>query len=123
MMLVDTSVWIDHFRQGDAALVAALDAGQVWMHSLVLSELACGNLHSRADLISLLQALPPVPASTDQEVLFFIDQHELMGRGIGYIDVQLLASAQLGGAQLWTRDERLHTVAAELGLAHSEAQH
>lgn len=123
MMLVDTSVWIDHLRHGDAALTAALEAGQVWMHSFVLGELACGNLRSRVEVLGLLQALPPMSVSTDKEVLFFIDQHELMGRGIGYIDVHLLASARLGGAQLWTRDKRLHTVAAELGLAHPETQH
>ena len=123
MMLVDTSVWIDHLRHGDAALTTALEAGQVWMHSFVLGELACGNLRSRVEVLGLLQALPPMPVSTDKEVLFFIDQHELMGRGIGYIDVHLLASARLGGAQLWTRDKRLHTVAAELGLAHPETQH
>ena len=123
MMLVDTSVWIDHLRHGDAALTAALEAGQVWMHSFVLGELACGNLRSRVEVLGLLQALPPMPVSTDKEVLFFIDRHELMGRGIGYVDVHLLASARLGGAQLWTRDKRLHTVAAELGLAHPETQH
>ena len=123
MTLADTSVWIDHLRHGDAALTAELEAGQVWMHSFVLGELACGNLRSRVEVLGLLQALPPMPVSTDKEVLFFIDQHELMGRGIGYIDVHLLASARLGGAQLWTRDKRLHTVAAELGLAHPETQH
>ncbi len=123
MTVVDTSVWIDHLRHGDAALTAALEAGQVWMHSFVLGELACGNLRSRVEVLGLLQALPPMPVSTDKEVLFFIDQNELMGRGIGYIDVHLLASARLGGTQLWTRDKRLHTVAAELGLAHLETQH
>ena len=122
MMLVDTSVWIDHLRHGDATLAAALESGQVWMHSFVLGELACGNLRSRVKVLGLLQALPPMPVSTYKEVLFFIDQHELMGRGIGYVDVHLLASARLGGAQLWTRDKRLHTVAAELGLAHPETQ-
>ena len=123
MMLVDTSVWIDHFRQGDAALTTALEAGQVWMHSFVLGELACGNLRSRVEVLSLLQALRPMPLSTDKEVLFFIDQHELMGRGIGYVDVHLLASARLGGTLLWTRDKRLHAVAAEMGLAYAETQH
>ena len=123
MMLVDTSVWIDHLRQGDAGLMDALNAGQVWMHSFVLGELACGHLRSRAEVLSLLQALPPMPVSTDKEVLFFIDQHALMGRGIGYVDVHLLASARLGGVLLWTRDKRLHAVATELGLAHAELQH
>lgn len=125
-MLVDTSVWIDHLRHGDAELAIGLEAGQVWMHNFVLGELACGNLRSRterAQVLELLQALPAMPVSTDREVLFFIDQHELMGRGIGYIDAHLLASARLGGMSLWTRDKRLHAVAAELGLAHSETQH
>ncbi len=124
-MLADTSVWIDHLRHGDAELAAALEAGQIWMHMFVLGELACGNLRSRAQrtqVLELLQALPAMPANTDSEVLFFIDQHELMGRGIGYIEMHLLASARLGGVPLWTRDKRLHAVAAELGLAHSEAQ-
>ena len=123
MMLVDTSVWVDHFRQGDAALAAALEAGQVWMHSFVLGELACGNLKARGEVLGLLQALPSMPLSTDKEVLFFIDQHQLMGRGIGYIDAHLLASARLGSATLWTRDMRLHIVATELGLAHAQTEH
>ena len=123
MMLVDTSVWVDHFRHGDTGLAGALEAGQVGMHSFVLGELACGNLRSRAEVLSLLQALPRMPASSDQEALHFIEQHELMGRGIGYIDVHLLASARLGGALLWTRDKRLHTVASEMNLAYAEVQH
>jgi len=123
MMLVDTSVWVDHFRHGDAALAAALEAGQVWMHSFVLGELACGNLKARAEVLGLLQALPPMPLSTDKEVLFFIDEHQLMGRGIGYIDAHLLASTRLGSATLWTRDKRLHIVATELGLAHVQTEH
>lgn len=123
MMLVDTSVWVDHFRQGDAALAAALEAGQVWMHSFVLGELACGNLKARGEVLGLLQALPSMTLSTDKEVLFFIDQHQLMGRGIGYIDAHLLASARMGGAMLWTRDKRLNIVATELGLAYAPAQH
>lgn len=123
MMLVDTSVWIDHLRQGDAGLTTALQGGQVWMHSFVLGELACGNLRSRGELLNLLQALPQMPVSTDSEVLFLIDQHELMGRGIGYVDAHLLASARLGGALLWTRDKRLHAIATDLGLAHASTQH
>lgn len=93
------------------------------MHPFVLGELACGNLRSRGEVLSLLQALPPLPVSIDKEVLFFIDRHALMGQGIGYVDVHLLASARLGGALLWTRDKRLRAVATELGLAHAETQH
>lgn len=124
MMLVDTSVWIDHLRHGDAELAAALQAGQVvGMHPFVVGELACGNLRARAEVLGLLQALPPVPVATDKEVLFFMDKHALMGRGIGYVDMHLLASTRLGGALLWTRDKRLHAIAAELGLAHNETRH
>ena len=123
MMLVDTSVWLDHLRRGDAELVVALQAGQEGIHPFVVGELACGNLRARAELLGLLQALPPIPLVTDKEALFFIDEHALMGRGIGYVDVHLLASSRLDGALLWTRDKRLHAVAAEFGLAHTEAQH
>jgi predicted nucleic acid-binding protein len=123
MTLVDTSVWIDYLRHGDAGLTVQLEAAQVCIHPFVLGELACGNLQSRTEVLGLLAALPPVPTSTDKEALYFIDQHQLMGRGIGYVDVNLLASARLQGAALWTRDKRLHAVAAELGMAHIETQH
>jgi predicted nucleic acid-binding protein len=85
--------------------------------------LACGNLRARDNVLTLLQALPISPVVSDKEVLFFIDNYSLMGRGIGYIDVHLLASARLAGAYLWTRDKRLQTVALELGLAHFETKH
>ena len=125
-MLVDTSVWIDHLRHGDSELTAALEAGQVDMHPFVVGELACGNLRARTEVLGLLLALPPIAVATDNEVLFFIDEHELMGRdgvGIGYVDAHLLASARLGGVVLWTRDKRLYATAAELGLAHAATQH
>ena len=120
MILVDTSVWIDHLRQGDTQLAAALEAGQVRVHPFVVGELACSNLRARAEVLGLLQALPPILVATDKEVLFFIAEQNLMGRGIGYVDVHLLASARLGGALLWTRYKRLHAVAAELGMAYTE---
>lgn len=123
MILVDTSVWIDHLRHGDAELTAALQAGQVDMHPFVVGELACGSLRARAEVLGLLQALPQLPMATDKEVLFFMDTHALMGRGIGYVDMHLLAAVQLGAKRLWTRDKRLHAIAAELGLAHAETQH
>ena len=123
MILVDTSVWIDHLRQGDAALAATLQAGAVGMHPFVVGELACGNLRARVEVLALLQSLPPVPRATEREVLYFIDTHGLMGCGIGYIDAHLLASSRLAGASLWTRDKRLHAVATELALAHVVTQH
>ena len=123
MILVDTSVWIDHLRQGDAELADALQHGRVAIHPFVVGELACGNLRARAEVLGLLQALPSLPVATAEEVLFFIDAHALMGRGIGYVDVHLLAAARLAGAQFWTRDKRLHGAAADLRLAHGQARH
>ena len=89
----------------------------------MVGELACGNLRARAEVLGLLQALPPILVATGKEVLFFVDEQTLMGRGIGYVDVHLLASARLGGALLWTRDKKLHTIAAELGMAYIEVKH
>ena len=121
MILVDTSVWIDHLRQGDPDLVRALEAGEVLGHPFVVGELACGNLSSRAEVLQLLRALPRAPVATEEEALAYVDARALMGRGIGYLDVHLLASAALAGtATLWTRDKRLAVVAQELGLADGE---
>ena len=123
MILVDTSVWIDHLRHGEAELVAALQQSQIIVHPFVVGELACGNLKNRSQILSLLESLPAATKASDAEVRAFIDQHALMGRGIGYIDVHLCASARLSGAQLWTRDKRLHAVASELGWSHQEITH
>lgn len=117
MILVDTSVWIDHLRTGEPHLVALLERSQVLMHPFVLGELACGNLRRRADVLRHLGALPRSPVATDDEVLRFIEVHRLMGKGIGWIDVHLLAAVALSpGTRLWTRDRRLDTVARTLGI-------
>lgn len=119
MILVDTSVWIDHLRSGDEGLAALLNGSLVLMHPFVVGELACGNLRHRETVLGLLQELPQATVATDTEVLFFIERHALMGRGIGYIDAHLLASASLSdAARLWTRDIRLREVATELGQAY-----
>jgi len=121
VILVDSSVWIDHLRSGDPLLARALESGQVLMHPFVVGELACGNLEQREEVLRLLGDLPPAPTATDQEVLELIERHALMGRGIGYIDVHLLASTALAAdARIWTRDRRLERVAAELQLAFEE---
>ena len=118
MILVDTSIWIDHLRRGNPALVAALEAGQVLMHPFVLGELACGTLTNRAEVLALLGKLPAAPAAIESEALGFIERHSLMGRGIGYVDVHLLAATALAGsAHLWTKDKRLAATAADLQLA------
>ena len=111
MILVDTSVWIDHLRSADHTLVHFLEAGQVLVHPFVIGELALGNLKHRATLLASLQALPRVPVATDDETLHFIERHALFGLGIGYIDVHLLATAKLAASSLWTRDKRLQAVA------------
>jgi len=119
MILVDTSVWIDHLRTGDEELTALLNNTQVLIHPFVVGELACGNLIDREVVLKLLQALPQVPVASDSEVLFFIEQHRLMGCGIGYIDTHLLASTALAGStKLWTRDKNLAKVSTKLILAH-----
>jgi hypothetical protein len=119
MILVDTSVWIDHLRDGDETLASLLHGSSVLMHPFVVGELACGNLRHREPVLGLLQKLPPATVATDTEVWFFIERHLLMGQGIGYIDAHLLASASLSDtARLWTRDTRLRKVAAELGQAY-----
>jgi predicted nucleic acid-binding protein len=118
MILVDSSVWVDHLRAGDKALASLLDAGMVLTHPFVIGELALGNLQKRADVLNALSGLPKASVATDAEVLAFIDRHPLSGRGIGYIDVHLLAAVQLtGSTALWTRDKRLHAIATGLGLA------
>jgi predicted nucleic acid-binding protein len=123
MILVDTSVWVDHLRHNVPELVATLQQSQVMHHPFVLGELACGNLKARAQILTLLESLPAATVATDAEVRAFIDQHKLMGRGIGYIDAHLCASARLSGVRLWTRDKRLQTIASELGWAHQEVTH
>lgn len=118
MILVDSSVWVDHLRVSEPVLVELLSTGQVLTHPFVVGELACGNLKNRNAVLSLLQDLPAAPVATDEEVLFFIEQHGLMGRGIGYVDAHLLSAVSLAGnGRLWTRDKRLCAVTESLRLA------
>jgi predicted nucleic acid-binding protein len=118
LILVDSSVWIDHLRQADGVLANLLNRARVVCHPFVIGELALGSFRARATIIGALQGLPRAAVAADDEVMAFIDNHSLHGRGIGYIDVHLLASARLTqGTTLWTRDRRLHAVAADLGLA------
>lgn len=124
MILLDTSVWIDHLRCGDAQVAAILQSDLVLTHPFVIGELACGNLKSRAEILGLLAALPQARQAQQQEVLFYIERHKLMGHGIGYIDAHLLAATALTeGARIWTRDKRLDALAHELGLSHVQPPH
>ena len=119
MILVDTSVWVDHLRSGDAALAALLERGAVLGHPFVIGEIACGSLTDRGAILALLQHLPMAVVAEADEVLAYLNRHKLHGKGIGYVDVHLLAATALtGGAKVWTRDRRLHAVAHELGSAY-----
>jgi len=123
MILVDTSVWIDHLRVREPELEKLLEAGRVLIHPFIIGELACGNMKHRETFLSLLQNLPMAIIATDDESLLYIEKNELMGRGIGDIDVHLLAAVALTGATgLWTRDKRLHSVAELLGKAWKESR-
>jgi len=115
-MLVDTSVWVDHLRRGNRSLGALLGQAQVWCHPFVIGELACGRLKSRGELLSLLGTLPQVRQAAHDEVLALVESNDLGGRGIGWIDAHLLASARLTGVPIWTFDRRLAGVARSLGV-------
>jgi predicted nucleic acid-binding protein len=117
MILVDTSVWIDHLRSGNRRLESLLGDGDVLIHPFVVGELACGALRNRDQVLSLLRALPEASAAEHSEVIDFLDRERLYGRGIGWIDVHLLASARLSDAPLWTLDRRLSRIAAALKLS------
>ena len=117
MILADTSVWIEHLHHREPRLAAALEWQSVSIHPFVIGELACGTLRNRGLVLGLLNQLPQAPIATHAEAVAFIDARELMGRGIGWVDVHLLASAALSaGMRLWTLDRRLAEVADELGL-------
>jgi predicted nucleic acid-binding protein len=117
MLLVDTSVWSDHLRHHDAALARLLEAGEVLVHPFVIGEIACGLFPRRAQMLALLNHLPGAPLLAQPEVLGFIERHALAGRGIGFVDIHLLASALVAGARVWTRDKRLADVATGIGIA------
>ncbi len=116
MVLVDTSIWVTHFRQGSRQLEKLLMDAEVMFHPFIIGELACGNLKNRNEIISLLQSLPMAATIEFDEFLFFIDRNHLMGKGIGFVDAHLLASAQLTGVPLWTADKRLKSAADQLEL-------
>jgi predicted nucleic acid-binding protein len=117
MVLVDTSIWITHLHQGSRQLEKLLMDAEVMCHPFIIGELACGNLKNRNEIISLLQSLPMAPTIEFDEFLFMIDRNHLMGKGIGFVDIHLLASAQLTGAPLWTADKRLKSAANQLEIA------
>jgi predicted nucleic acid-binding protein len=116
LILVDTSVWVDHFRSADATLEALLDIGSVLVHPFVVGELALGSLPRRAEVLEALDDLPMATVASDKEVRWFIEDHALFSRGVGYVDIHLLAAVRLTPeTELWTHDRRLRAIAEQFG--------
>lgn len=115
MLVVDTSVWIDHFKRGQPGLGERAAAGEVLLHPFVLGELACGQLSARSKTLAWLGRMPAAPLARQDEVLELIDRHRLYQTGIGWVDAHLLASSLIAGAPLWTLDRRLAQAAQRLG--------
>ncbi len=116
MVLVDTSVWVSHLREGNPGLEKLLNEGEVVCHPFIVAELACGDLKNRKDILTSLQSLPMTTLAEDGEILKFIEDHQLMGKGLGYIDVHLIASAALTDVPLWTLDKILDKMAQKIGI-------
>lgn len=116
MVLVDTSVWVLHLREGSIKLENLLNDGDVVCHPFIIGELACGNLKNRTEILSLLQTLPSVAQAEHEDVMQLIEKQQLKGKGLGYIDIHLLASSLLSNASLWTLDKRLDKSAKEMGI-------
>lgn len=119
MVLVDTSIWVSHLREGVDRLATLLDEGIVSCHPFVIGELACGNLKNRMEILTLLRALPSAEVADHEEILAFIDSNQLMGKGLAYVDVHMLGSAVLSGISLWTAERRLAKAATALGVCYT----
>ena len=118
MVLVDTSVWVSHLRYGNGDLQKLLRNGEVVCHPFIVGELACGNLKNRHEILTYLQSLPMAILAEDEEVLEFIENNKLMGKGLGYIDVHLVASAVLANVPLWTLDKTLDKFTDKIGISY-----
>ena len=116
MVLVDTSIWVEHLRKGNRQLELLLMDTAVICHPFIIGELACGTIKKRNEILSLLKSLPSAPVLEFDELMFFIDENQMMGIGIGFVDVHLLASARLSGTSLWTADKKLKSAANKLSL-------
>jgi len=117
-VLVDTSIWVNHFRSSNPHLEDLLDNTEIVCHPLVIGELACGNLNKRKEILTLLAALPMAPEVDYQEAFEFIELNKLMGKGIGFIDVLLLASSRLAAIPIWTNDSKLKEAAHRLNISY-----
>ncbi|NLG19398.1 MAG: type II toxin-antitoxin system VapC family toxin [Fibrobacter sp.] len=116
MVLVDTSVWVNHLNRSDRALIELLNNAQVAVHPFVLGELACGNIRNRTQILSLLMNLPSVPVVSGDEFFFFIEKKSLSGKGLGFVDIHLLASAAISETAVYTKDKQLYLASKNLGF-------
>lgn len=116
MVLVDTSVWVSHLRGSHPRMISLLNDGGVVCHPFIIGELSGGNLTNMSEILSLLHSLPMVNQAEHEEVLQFVESNDLMGRGLGYVDVHLLASAVLSGVPMWTLDKKLRAASSKLGV-------
>jgi predicted nucleic acid-binding protein len=119
MVLVDTSVWVSYLRNGNSRLQKLLQEGKVVSHPFIIGELACGNLSNRTEIISLMQSLPMLDSIEHEELLLFIEHNKIMGIGLGFVDVHLMAAAILAGIPLWTQDKKLKQTCSRLGIDFS----
>ena len=122
MVLVDTSIWVTHLSEGSRHLEKLLLDAEVLCHPFIIGELACGNIKNRKEILTLLRSLPMAPTIDLNEFLFYIERNKLMGTGIGFVDVHLLASSQLLEIPLWTSDKRLKSAAVELKIFYNKIQ-
>jgi predicted nucleic acid-binding protein len=118
MVLVDTSVWVEHLRSGNIGLETLLNEGHVVCHLFIVGELACGNLSNRSEILSLLQALPLANHAEHEEVMHFMENYSLVGKGLGYIDMHLIVSSILTEVPIWTLDKGLKNVSEALGIKY-----
>jgi predicted nucleic acid-binding protein len=118
LVLVDTSVWVQHLREGNKNLKALLENGEVLCHPFIIGELACGNIRNRREILSLLNRLPMASEAEHEEVLQHIETNRLMGKGLGYVDMHLIVSAVLTDVLLWTLDRSLKTICETMNISH-----
>ena len=118
MVLVDTSVWVSHLRDGNPELEELLNSGEVLCHAFIIGELACGHLKNRTEILALLKLLPQALLADHKEVLRFIEDNNLMGKGLGYIDLHLAASAMLTGVSMWTFDKKFDQINKDLHISY-----
>jgi len=116
MILVDTSIWIDHLNNSNNELIRLLNSNRVCIHPFIIGELSCGNIANRKELLSLLRALPRVEPVLEEEIFTLIENKNLYGIGLGIVDINLIASALIHDVKIWTHDKSLNKIAKKLNI-------